>query len=61
MAAPTCVPLGNPGARVPDLVCNDSGCLAVRIDSRSGTADRSNTPTTFRRWSEDVLKPLLVS
>jgi hypothetical protein len=24
-------------------------------------ADRSNTPTTFRRWSEDVLKPLLVS
>jgi hypothetical protein len=38
VATPTYVPLGNPGARVPDLVCNDSGCLAVRIDSRSGTS-----------------------
>jgi MYXO-CTERM domain-containing protein len=37
VATPTYVALGNPGAQVPDLACNDSGCLAIRIDSRTGT------------------------
>src|SRR4051812_27098763 len=37
VATPTYVALGHPGALLPDLACNDSGCLAIRIDGRSGT------------------------